>query len=160
MGKNSKYNCGNILASSCVPFTGTALTFLSTADLEAFPCDANINDVVFYIDKYLKKLVDGNDFTGLDKDCLDFDPATIDAKGLHQIEITEICTMKGQIEALQTMVEDLNIGAEEVTIDLGCLTPDAEACATGTNIYTLQSILQLFAAKLCDHETRISNLES
>lgn len=160
MANNSKYNCGNILASSCVPFTGANLTFLSEADLELFPCDANINDVIFYIDKYLKKLVDGNDFTDLDKDCLDFDPATIDAKGLHQIEITEICLMKGQIEALQTMVEDLNIGAETVTIDLGCLTPDAAECAVAVNTYTLQSILQLFASKLCDHETRISNLEA
>lgn len=160
MGKNSKYNCGNILASSCVPYTGAELTFLSENDLELFPCDANINDVIFYIDKYLKKLVDGNDFTGLDKDCFDFDPDNIDAKGLHQLEITKICTLKGQIQTLQTLFETLNIGSEEITIDLGCLAPDAAACEITSNTYTLQNILQLFATKLCDHETRITNLEA
>jgi len=160
MPKISKYNCGNVIPSSCVPFTGKDLTFLSEEDLELFPCDANINDVIFYIDKYLKVLVDGNNFTELDKDCFDFDPLTIDAKGLHQLEITKICLLEGRVTAVEDQLADLNIGAETLVIDLLCLTPDAEACAVATNTYTLQSILQLFVAKLCDHETRILELEA
>lgn len=160
MGSNSKYNCGTIVASSCVPYSGSQLTFLTTVELEAFPCNANINDVVFYIDKYVKKLADGNDFTELDKDCLEFDPATVTAKDLHQIEITEICLLKGIVDGLQEQLNDLNIGAEVIEIDLGCMTPNAAPCALDTNTYQLLTILQLFRDKICDFESRISTLES
>lgn len=160
MPPKSKYNCGDILGSACVPFTGQDLTFLSEADIELFPCNANMDDVIFYIDKYLADLVESNDFTDLDKDCLDFDPATVTAKELHQIEITEICLLKGQVLALNELIENLNIGSEQITIDLECLTPDAEPCEVSDNVYTLQTILEVFVAKICEFETRISNLES
>jgi len=156
---NSKYNCGQIIASSCVPFTGPELTFPKAAD--QLDCDANINDVIFTIDSYLKVLVDGNDFTALDKGCLDFNPATVSAKQLHQLEITNICILLGQTEALQTQFDEFNVGAHPVTITLpGCLTADAAPCLTGVNTYTLLSLLNLYAAKICDLESRLSTLES
>lgn len=153
-----KGTCGTVLASSCVHFTGKDFTFMKEVD--ALECNASVSDAFDLVNKYMKILVDGNDFTELDKDCLDFDPLTIDAKGLHQLEITKICFLKGQVDALTTQFNDLNIGEEIVTLNLGCLTPDAAACAVGTNQYQLISILQLFASKLCEFETRISNLES
>lgn len=156
---NSKYNCGQILPSSCVPFTGDVLTFPATPD--ALTCDANINDVIFVIDKYLKVLVDGNNLTGLNKNCLDFVPATVTPAQLHQIEIDQICLLKGQTEALQTQFDDFNIGAHTVDINLPtCLLASAAACLTGINTYQLIALLNLYAAKICDLETRISNLES
>lgn len=129
-------------------------------EADALECNASVSDAFDLVNKYLKVLVDGNDFTDLNKDCLDFNPATIDAKGLHQLEINEICLLKGQVEALTTQLNNLNIGAEIVTLNLGCLTPDAAECTVGTNQYQLISVLQLFASKLCEFETRISNLES
>lgn len=158
MSNSSKYNCGQILPSSCIPFTGSALTFLVEPD--ELECDANINDVIAFIDKYLKKVIDGNDFSELETDCLTFNPETVTAKELHALEIAEICVLKGQVEALNTLITELDISTEIITIDLECLAPDAAACEVASNQYTLQSILQLFRSKLCDFETRISNLES
>lgn len=156
---SSKYNCGQIIPSSCVPFTGPQLTFPKIID--QLDCDANINDVIFTIDAYLKILVDGNDFTLLDKGCLDFIPASVSAKQLHQLEITNICLLLGQTEALQTQFDEFNIGSHTVNIALpGCLTAAAAPCLMGVNTYTLISLLNLYAAKICELETRISNLES
>lgn len=152
-----KSSCGTILASSCVHYTGKDFTFNKPED--ALECNASASDAFELIDKYLKPLVDGNDFTELDKDCLDFDPLTIDAKGLHQLEITEICLLKGQVEALTTQLNELNIGDEILTLNLQCMTPDAAPCAEGVNQYQLDTILTTLVAKICDHETRILNLE-
>ena len=159
MSFNPKCNCGQILPSSCVPFSGKDLTFV-TEDNQ-LECDASIDDVIFKIDAALKKLIDGNDLTGLDKECLEFDPATITPAALHQFEITQICLNKASIEALQTQFNNLNIGTSIITIDLpDCLEADAAPCAVGVNEYQLINLLILFANMLCDHETRISNLEA
>lgn len=156
---NSKFNCGQIIPSSCVPYTGKDLTFLLPED--QLECDANINDAIFEIDKQIKILVDGNNLTGLDKECFDFDPATVTPAQLHQLEITKICSNEGSIAALTTQFNNLDIGIEVVTIDLpDCLEPLAAPCLVGTNQYQLITLLNLFAAKLCDHETRIAELES
>lgn len=150
-------NCGTILASSCVHYTGKDFTFMKPED--ALECNASVSDAFQLVDKYLKPLVDGNDFTDLDKDCLDFDPATINAKGLHQLEITEICLLKSQITALQTQVNNLNIGNEIITINMQCLSGDAAPCASGVNQYQLIAVLNTLVSKICEFETRISNLE-
>jgi hypothetical protein len=157
---NSKYNCGTILPSSCIPFSGKDLTILITPD--ELSCDANINDVIEKIDIAVKKLMDSNDFTALEpiEDCLEFDPATVTAKELHELEIQKLCTHEAEILALQNQLNDLDIGNEIITIDLpACLEAGAAPCAVGTNEYQLISLLMLFANKLCDHETRITNLE-
>lgn len=159
MADDNKYNCGQIIPSSCVPYTGKDLTFVSSVN--QIKCDDNINDVIFRIDEALKKLIDGNNFTSLNKNCLDFNPATITNVELHQIEIDEICLSKGKITALEQQLQNLNIGVEIINITLPlCLQGAAAPCATGTNQYQLIALLNLFASKLCDHETRISNLES
>lgn len=157
---NPKYNCGSILPSSCIPFTGKDLTILVAPDELA--CDANLNDVIEKLDKAVKKLMASNDFTSLEpvEDCFEFDPATVTAAQLHAQEIEKLCIHEGQITALQEQLNDLNIGNEIVTIALpSCLQPLAAPCAVGINEYQLISLLMLFANKLCDHETRISNLE-
>lgn len=156
---NTKRNCGQFIASSCVPFTGPQLTFPKTIDL--LDCDSNLNDVVYTIDQYLQPLVSGNDFTLLQKGCLDFVPATVSAKQLHQLEITNICLLLGQTEALQEQFDEFNIGTHEITITLPeCLTASAAPCLTSPNTYQLISLLNLYAAKICDLETRLQTLES
>jgi len=154
---DTKYNCGQIVSSSCVPYTGNTLNFPVTAD--QLSCDANINDVISVVDKYVKKLVDGDNLTSLDKNCLDFNPAIITPAQLHQIEINEICLLKGQYTSLSDQFNNLNIGTEVVTIALPtCLQSGAAPCATGPNQYQFIVLLNLFASKLYNHETRITNL--
>lgn len=159
---NSKYNCGIIVPSSCVPFTGKKLTFITPEEQQNFDCDANINDVILLADKYLKKLVDGNNLTTLNVDCLTtVNPLTITPAQLHQVEVTEICLLKGQVKTLSDQLNDLNIGNEVVEITLPeCLQEDIAPCAVGPSQYQLISLLILYANKICELETRISNLES
>lgn len=158
-----KYNCGNIIPTSCSPYTGIKFEFLSEEDAAAWPCDVNADEAFGYINDYLTPLVEGNDFSELELDCLEDefdDPTDLDAKQLHQVEIEQICLLKGIVEALQTQIDELNIGEELITLDLECMTPDAAECEVSENTYALQNILALFVAKICDFETRISNLES
>lgn len=150
-------NCGTVIASSCVHFTANDFTFNKPED--ALECNASVSDAFNLINDYLKPLVDGNDFSDLDKDCLDFDPTTIDAKGLHQIEITEICLLKSQLAALQTQFNELNIGTEIIAINLQCLSGDAAPCAVAPGQYQLIAVLNTLVSKVCELETRISNLE-
>lgn len=156
---NTKYNCGSGIPSSCVPYTGSTLTFFSSPD--ELSCDANLDDVIILINKYLKKLVDGNNLTTLNKNKLSFDPSTITPVELHQLEIDAISNLMGQYDALSTQLNSLDIGKEIITITLpSCLATAASSCAVVPNEYQLISLLTLFANKLCDHETRITNLEA
>jgi len=159
MAAFNKCNCGPTLPSTCMFYTGPDLTFVSEDD--QLDCDATIDDIIVKIDEALKILIDGNDLTELDKQCLDFDPATITPAQLHQIEINKICENTAAILAVQEQINTLDIGTEIITIDLpDCLEAGAAPCAAGINQYQLINLLILFANMLCDHETRISNLES
>lgn len=160
MAVDSKYNCGSILPSSCIPYTGKDLTILALpTDLS---CDANLNDVIEKLDIAIKTLMVSNDFTGLTpiEDCIEFNPATVTASQLHALEIAKICELAGELTALQEQLNNLDIGTELITITLPlCLEPLAAPCASAPNEYQLITLLNLFASMLCDHETRISNLE-
>lgn len=158
----SKYNCGTIISSNCVPFTGVDLTILlGLSEADQLPCNANINDVINKLDVAIKKLIDSNDLTELDANCLDFDPATITPKELHQIEINKICEHNSLIATLQDTINNLEIGDESITIILpDCLQASIADCEEAENTYQLKVLLLLLANKLCNHETRITNLEA
>jgi hypothetical protein len=152
-----KYNCGQVLPSSCVPYTGSDLTVLDNpTDLS---CDANINDVIKILDTKIKTLMDSNDLTSLDEKCFDFDPDTVTNVELHQLEIDKLCLLEANLTALTEQFNELNIGSLPLTLNLLCMAPAASACAISPNTYTLLSILNTLIAKICDHETRITNLE-
>lgn len=153
-----KYKCPEAIPTACLLYTGKEFTFLR--DDDELACDAKLDDVFSKIDEYLTELVDGNDLRELDKKYLVFDPATIDIKGLHQIEINALDVLNGQVTTLTTTINNLNIGDEVVTVDLGAMAADASDCVIATNQYQLKAVLQLFANKLNDFETRISNLEA
>lgn len=138
-------NCGQIVPSSCVPYTGTKPDFLDEDD---FPCDVNITDIVQETTDKIDEMLSDIDLIELDEQCLDFDPATVKIKELHQIEIDKICALDAQVTTLQETLDDLDIGAEIVTIDLGNMTPAPNPCNPGTSDYTLDYILQSFADTL------------
>jgi len=138
-------NCGTITPSSCVSFTGKQPTFIATAD---FPCDVNVTDVLDLATAEIDKINTGKDLTGLNKRCLVFDPATIDIKGLSQIQIDELCALDASVSAVQSAISNLAIGTELVSVDLGAMTPMSNPCSATVNQYTLFYVLQAFANEL------------
>lgn len=149
----SKYQCGTIIPSSCVPFTGKDLTCISDPTL--LPCNANVNDVIGLIDGVVKKLVDGDNLTGLNVRCLTFNPATITPAQLHQVEIDKICGLDATLNALVTQVNSLNIATMPIAIDLQCLAPAAAPCLTPPNIYPLLAVLNTMISEICALKTAV-----
>ena len=142
-----KFQCGIVVPSSCVPYTGGDLTSISSPSL--LGCNANMNDVIKLLDGVLTLQVSGNDLTGLNPLCLDFDPDTITPKGLHQIEITEICALEAQLTTLQDQVNALNIGTMPIQINMQCLTSASAACLTPPNTYQLIAVLNTMLTEIC-----------
>ena len=148
-----KYNCGQVLPSSCIPYTGKDLTCISDPTL--LGCNADINDVIFLIDGVVKKLVDGDNLTGLNIRCLTFNPATVTPAQLHQVEIDKICGLDASLTTLTNQVNDLNIATMPIAIDLLCLTPGAVPCLTPPNIYPLLSVLNVMLVEICALKTAV-----
>lgn len=148
-----KYNCGLVIPSSCVPYTGTDLTFLSSPTL--LSCNANINDVIGLMDTALHTLIVGNTLTGLNPRCLIFNPAVITPAGLHQVEIDKICGLDASLTTLTTQVNNLNVGSMQIAINLQCLTPAASPCLTPPNFYSLLSILNVMISEICALKTAV-----
>ena len=146
MPTQRKYTCGQILPSGCIIYSGDFPQFIDEQSLE---CDLNLDEILKLHGEKIDQLLSSNDFTGLDEKCLDFNPSTIDAKTLHQLEINKICDLDTTLSSLVSTVENLNIGSKLITIDLACLTPVASPCSQGTNTYTLLSILQIFKNEIC-----------
>lgn len=147
------YTCGTIIPSGCVPYTGSDLTCLINP--ATLPCDASMNDVVFQLDAAIKTLQNSNNFTTLNPLCLTFDPATVTAVQLHQLEITNICGLQASLTALQTIVDNLNIGNELIDINLQCLTPSAAPCLVPPSSYSLLSILNVIISEVCALKTAV-----
>lgn len=149
----SKYKCGNIVPSSCVPYTGPDLTIL--ADPTTLACNANINDVFTIFDTTVKGILTGIDLTGLNPRCLTFTPATVTMAQLSQVQIDKICSLDSQVTTLTTLINDLDIGSEQITIDLLCLTPAAAACQTAANTYSLLAVLNTMLNEICALKTAV-----
>ena len=138
-------NCGTVTPSSCVSFTGNQPAFVVDAD---FPCDVNVTDIIDLTTAEVGKINTELDFTNLNKRCLTFDPTTIDAKGLAQVQIDELCSLEATVSTLSNAIDDLDIGAEFVEVNLGAMTPMNNPCSPTVNRYTLTYVLQSFADEL------------
>src|SRR5690349_5881552 len=112
-----KYTCGNIIPSSCVPFSGKDLKFLSVEN--QIECDANMDDVVEKIDTAIDNIQKAIDVTSHVATCLTLtNPKTV--KSVLQAQSDKICALNASVTALQQQLSSLNIGSETVTINLGC----------------------------------------
>lgn len=149
----SKYNCGTIIASSCVPYTGTDLTVL--ADPTDLACNASINDVITVLDTTLKGVLTGLDLTTLNPLCLGFNPATITPAGLFAIQNVAICELEANVTTLTDLINNLNIGNELITINLLCLTPAAAPCQVSPNTYQLIAVLNTMINEICALKTAV-----
>lgn len=147
-----KYSCGTLVPSSCVPFTGKDLKFLSTEDQPS--CDANIDEVIDLISIAIDDLQDVTDVSDHDLGCLSV-VGEITLKKLDQAQTDKICELATELETLTEQFNDLNIANELITINLGCLASAAAPCQVATNTYTLISILNTFRAAICEIKTEL-----
>jgi hypothetical protein len=148
-----KYNCGQILASSCIPYTGKDLVFLTDPTL--LTCNANINDVFGLMDGALSTLISGNDLTELNPRCLEFDPTTITPAELHQVEIDKICGLDSSLTTLIQTVNNLDIATMLIAIDLQCIAPAASPCLTPPTTYELIAVLNVMVGEICALKTAV-----
>src|SRR5207244_3602596 len=79
---------------------------------------------------------------------------TITVKGLEQIEINKLCNHESRITVLETTAT-LNVGLQNIVIDLGCLKSDAAPCILASNTYTLTSVLLTMLAEICTLKTLV-----
>jgi hypothetical protein len=145
-----KYSCGNIIASSCVPFTGKDLKFLSTEN--QIGCDANVDEVIDKIAIAIDAIQDAIDVSTQTFPCGTL-PTTKTAANVLQAHADKICALSASVTALQTQLASLNIANETITMDLGCLATAAAPCQQSTNTYSLISILTLFKNEICALKT-------
>lgn len=142
----TKFKCGSIIPSSCVPFTGKDLSFL--IEEEQIACDANMNDVVEKISDAIKDIEESIDLSEHTSSCMDFDQPLL-VKEVLQEHDDKLCEVDAAIATLQGQFDGLNIANEQITIDLGCLASAASPCQVATNTYTLIAILNLFRSEIC-----------
>jgi hypothetical protein len=149
---DNRNTCGETLPSSCIPYTG----YVSDTIKNLLPCRPNINDVV----KNLQILIDDvkaklGDNTTLDETCLDFDPATATQKAINQELITELCTIKTQVENLI----DGTIDPDLINVAISLLCLEDPACEVAET-YTLTDILNKLVTNYCSLLDRVVNIES
>ena len=141
-----KNTCGNLIASSCVPFTGKDLTFkVKDPQLE---CDANMDDVIEKISIAIDDLQKATDVSLVVSDCFTVSTPTTITSYANNIK-DKLCALDAQLQALVQQVANQNIATELINIDLGCLAPAAAPCQVSTNMYTLISILTLYKSEIC-----------
>jgi hypothetical protein len=148
----SKYTCGIIVPSTCVPYQGKDLKFLSVDDQPA--CDANIDDVFDKISIAIDNLQQATDMATQTLSCGTL-PTTKTVKTVLQAHADKICALSATVTALQNQIAGQDIANELITINLGCLASSAAPCQQGTNTYSLISILSLFASEICAIKTEL-----
>jgi len=140
------YSCGSIIPSSCVPYTGSKLKFLS--DDEQPECDDNINDVITKIGDAIDAIKKATDVATHSMPCVTLSSAKTVSTVL-QDHSDKICALNASISALAEQLASFNAATELVTIDLGCLSAGASPCEVNTNTYTIISLLNLFKTEIC-----------
>lgn len=142
----SRYSCGSIIPSECVPYTGNKLRFL--ADDKQPDCDANINDVFHLHAIAIDELKKATDVSGINKQCLTVaSGATL--KTFLQAQTDKLCAVSAKVEAITSQVNGSLLGDSLVTIDLKCLAAAASPCQVSTNTYKLSAVLNIIVSEIC-----------
>lgn len=142
-----RFSCGTIVPSQCVPYTGKDIAFLTTDQQP--DCDASIDEVFDLVSTAILNIQTAINLTNLNNQCLVGVPTDVDVKGMFQIQTNKICGLDAALTALTSIVNSWNVSSQLVTIDLQCLSTAAAPCQTGTNTYSLISILNLFRSEIC-----------
>jgi hypothetical protein len=149
MSTSISYTCGVPLPSGCVLYTGDIPSFITDA-----PCDASLDFILEQHAEQIETILASIDLSDLTKGCFTFTGTTV--KAFAQETITKVCVLETSVLALESAIDNLNIGSELITIDLQCLTPLAAPCASAVNTYTLLSVLNLLVSEICLIKTTLN----
>lgn len=144
------YKNGVIIPSGSVLYSGADLQILQNSiPSVVFPCNGNLNQVLNLFDQAINNLLVQNNLTQLVPGPLGFNPATITINGLHQIEVTAINALNGEMSTLQTLFADLTATNLPIDINLQCLAPAASPCISGIDTYPLIAVLNVMVSEIC-----------
>src|SRR5688572_33397546 len=104
----TKYTCGTIIPSTCVPFQGKDLKFLSTEEQPA--CDANIDDVFDKISIAIDNLQQATDMATQTLSCGTL-PTTKTVKTILQAHADKICALSAIVTTLQAQLAGIDIAS-------------------------------------------------
>lgn len=149
---DNRETCGPLVPSSCLPYTG----YVSDTIADLLPCRPNVNDVLknlqILIDSIQDKLGDNSTLT---PDCFTF-TSTASQKTINQEIITNLCSLKTQVEAL--LAGSIDPDDIDITIDLLCL--EDPACAPAPAAYPLTEVLTKLVTNYCSLLDRIVTIET
>jgi hypothetical protein len=144
--KDARSTCGTTLSSACVWYTGQLPKFINKSDVT---CKVNINDIFKLYGDKIDAIIEDTNIKNLSPRCLGYDTSDITHSKLEDIQNQNICELKSTVSELSTLIDNFDIGNQEITIDLKCLKPNGLACQTAPDTYTLKSILNIIISKLC-----------
>lgn len=149
--KDNRESCGTLVPSSCVPHTG----YVSELIKDSVPCRPNINDINERLQKLIEEIKENlGDNKTLKTKCTDLDAQKVKQVELNQKFIDLICDLLDWKNNLDLTVHPDKV---DIPIDLSCLgDTNCEPKAT----YTLLDVLRRFLVVLCNHSTRIKNIET
>lgn len=143
--KNKKFNCGPIIASTCVSYENSDNDIIKST---ALPCDANLDDVFDLISSTIYTIQQSLDLSLFNPGTLAFNKTTQKIKDLLQIQTNAIIALQTIVANQATLITSLSAANLNVNIDLGIFTGQVTPVIPSTNIYTISSILNLFKNKL------------
>lgn len=150
---DKRENCAEPISSACIDYTGKVSNLIKTK----VTCAPNINDIIEEAYKILEQIKKSlGDNTTLDKQCLTYNSAIVTQKELNQEFTNKLCELDQAITDLGVI---LPIDAANIVMTINLLCVESSLCVPLTQ-YTLAQILQKFVLKICDHETRITAIET
>lgn len=150
---DGRFNCSTTISSACVDYTGKVSKLVK----DTIPCKPNVNDVIessYKLLEVIKKSLGDNRL--LDEKCLSFNNLIVTQEELNQIFIDKICEF---ITLLNNVSSTISIDASRVFMEINLLCIESGLC-TPQVTYTLSDILNKMVLKICDHETRITAIET
>jgi hypothetical protein len=140
---DNRNTCGTVVASACVPYTGSDLT---SFDVDNLPCNPNINDIFKELDVLIKNLKEEVSVENVELGCLENCNCSVNRiDELFNLIISKICLLQESVTALNEKYD--NIGLAKVVVDLACFN---NPCFNASNNeHTILEILMLLLSEVC-----------
>lgn len=150
---DGRFNCPDTMSSACIDFTGK----VSLSIKDKIACKPNLNDIL----EELQKIVDTmkqslGDNRLLEKNCFEFNSLLITQEELNQLLLDKLCELQTAIANIGT---GLTLDAANIIMEIDLMCVESGLC-TPLVQYTLADILHKMVTKICNHETRITAIET
>lgn len=139
------------IPSGCVVYTKTLPDFILEGDIS---CKGDLDSVLLFFGEQISAIVGESDFSEFSSNCLSL-TKDITVAELTRKKLEKICEHEKALEDIQDTLDSLNVGNQEIRIDLSCLISEVDPCNIG-NIYTLSEVLLVFKKALCTLRDRIN----